>query len=106
MLLNPEDEAGLAKLKELNKSDEYTIKENEMNNAGYQLLQSGKTKEAIVIFKINADTFPKSANVYDSLGEAYLKDGDKKLAIINYKKSLQFNPKNENAKKVLEEISK
>jgi CubicO group peptidase (beta-lactamase class C family) len=99
-------EAGLTKLKELNKSDEYTIKENEMNSVGYQLLQSGKTKEAIVVFKINADTFPKSGNVYDSLGEAYLKDGDKKLAIINYKKSLQFNPRNENAKKVLEEISK
>lgn len=99
-------EAGLAKLKELNKSDEYAIKENEMNSAGYQLLQSGKTKEAIAVFKINADTFPKSGNVYDSLGEAYLKDGDKKLAIINYRKSLQFDPKNENAKKVLEEISK
>ncbi|WP_409417253.1 serine hydrolase [Flavobacterium sp. PS2] len=99
-------ETGLKKLEEFKKSDEYAIKESEINDVGYQLLQSGKTKESIAVFKINVDTFPKSGNAYDSLGEAYLKDGDKKLAIVNYKKSLQFDPKNENAKKVLDEISK
>jgi CubicO group peptidase (beta-lactamase class C family) len=99
-------EVGLKKLNELNKSDEYILKEDEMNKVGYQLLNAGKNKEAIAVFKINVEAFPKSGNVYDSLGEAYLKDGDKKFAILNYKKSVQLDPKNANGKKVLEEISK
>jgi tetratricopeptide (TPR) repeat protein len=103
-------EVGLKKLNEL-KSDEYILKEDEMNKVGYQLLNAGKNKEAIAVFKINVEAFPKSGNVYDSLGEAYLgeaylKDGDKKLTILNYKKSVQLDPKNANGKKVLEEISK
>lgn len=84
----------------------YGIKENDINQVGYQLLQSGKKKEAIEVFKINVETFPKSGNSYDSLGEAYLADGDKTLAIENYKKSVELDPTNENGKKVLEELSK
>lgn len=98
--------AGLEHFKELKKSDTYAIKENEMNSVGYQLLQTGKTKEAIEIFKLNTESFPQSGNTYDSLGEAYLKDGNKKLAAENYKKSVVLDPQNENGKKVLEEISK
>lgn len=92
--------------KKLKNDPTYRIKENDMNQAGYQFLQKGKIKEAIEIFKINAESFPKSGNVYDSLGEAYLADGNKDLAIINYKKSVELDPKNEIGKKVLEEISK
>lgn len=84
----------------------YGIKEDDMNNVGYQLLQTGKKKEAIEIFKINVEAFPKSGNVYDSLGEAHLADGDKNLAIINYKKSIELDPSNEGGKKALAEILK
>ena len=77
-----------------------------MNSAGYQLLQTGKIKEMIEVFKLNVEAFPQSGNAYDSLGETYLKNGDKKLAIINYKKSVELDPNNANGKKVLDEISK
>ncbi|TPG38887.1 serine hydrolase [Flavobacterium pectinovorum] len=97
---------GTSTYKKLKTDPTYGIKEEDMNQVGYQLLQSGKKKEAIEIFKINVDTFPKSGNTYDSLGEAYLADGDKTLAIANYKKSLELNPKNESGKKVLEELTK
>ncbi|MNR32397.1 Tetratricopeptide repeat protein [compost metagenome] len=98
--------SGLEHFKELKKSDIYAINENEMNSVGYQLLQTGKTKEAIEVFKLNTEAFPQSGNTYDSLGEAYLKNGDKKLAIENYEKSIALDPANENGKKVLEEISR
>ena len=78
--------------------------EIEMNALGYRYLQSGKVKDAIELFKLNTIAYPKSGNVYDSLGEAYLKDGQKELAIKNYEKSLEFNPDNENAKKILKQI--
>lgn len=98
--------AGMAQFNELKKSDIYKLNENEINSAGYQLLQSGKVAEAIEMFKINVEAFPKSGNAYDSLGEAYLKNGNKELAIVNYKKSVALDPKNENGKKVLEDILK
>lgn len=98
--------AGVDTYKKLKTDPTYRIKEGDTNDAGYQLLQSGKTKEAIEMFKINVEAFPKVGNVYDSLGEAYLKDGNTKLAIENYKKSVELDPTNENGKKVLEEILK
>ncbi|WP_343615556.1 serine hydrolase [Flavobacterium sp.] len=98
--------AGLESYKKLKNDPTYGIKEGEINQIGYQLLQNGKKKEAIEVFKINVETFPKSGNVYDSLGEAYLADGDKKLAIANYSKSVELDPSNQSGKKVLDELLK
>jgi tetratricopeptide (TPR) repeat protein len=75
--------------------------EAEMNQMGYDLLQSGKTGEAIELFRLNTIAYPDSWNVYDSLGEALLKDGQTEIAIKNYERSLALNPDNENAKTVL-----
>lgn len=97
---------GVNTYNKLKKDPTYSIKEADMNNVGYQLLQTGKIKESIEVFKINVEAFPKSGNVYDSLGEAYLKDGNTKLAIANYKKSIELDPTNESGKKILAEISK
>lgn len=97
---------GLSTYKKLKNDPTYGIKESDINQVGYQLLQQGKKKEAIEVFKINVETFPKSGNAYDSLGEAYLADGDKTLAIANYKKSVELDPKNESGKKVLDQILK
>jgi CubicO group peptidase (beta-lactamase class C family) len=83
---------------------EYSLDESEMNILGYQLLQGGKTKEAIEVFKLNVAAFPKSWNVYDSLGEAYMKDGEKDLAIANYEKSLELNGSNSGAVEALKKL--
>jgi len=96
--------SGLEQFKKLKDSEIYSLKENEMNNVGYQLLQSGKVKEAIEVFKLNVESFPESGNVYDSLGEAYLKDGNKELAIKNYKKSVEIDPTNDNGIEILKKL--
>jgi CubicO group peptidase (beta-lactamase class C family) len=83
---------------------EYSLDEGEMNGLGYQLLQEGKTKESIEVFKLNVAAFPKSWNVYDSLGEAYMNDGDKRLAIVNYEKSLEMNGSNKGAVEALKKL--
>jgi tetratricopeptide (TPR) repeat protein len=62
--------------------------EPDMNNYGYQLLGDGKVDSAIVVFQKNVKDYPKSWNVYDSLGEAYAVKGDKKKARENYNKAL------------------
>lgn len=59
---------------------------------------------ALEVFKINAQEFPRSYNVWDSLGEAYYKAGNLEEAILNYEKSIEINPKNEGGKRMLTEI--
>jgi len=75
----------------------YDFDETELNNLGYQLLRIKKFDEAIRVFQLNIEAYPKSGNVYDSLGEAYMDEGHKVLAVANYKKSLEMNPKNRGA---------
>lgn len=75
-----------------NKPDNYYFREQELNRLGYMLVKQNRLDEAIEILKLNVAEYPKSWNVYDSLGEAYLKKGENKLAIKNYEKVLQLNP--------------
>ncbi|GAC1630336.1 MAG: hypothetical protein NVS9B14_00850 [Candidatus Acidiferrum sp.] len=75
-----------------------------LNALGYDSLTDGRTEDAIRLFSKNAQEFPESSNVYDSLGEAYAKAGKKDLAIANYEKSLQMDPKNANAAEWLKKL--
>lgn len=89
-------EAAVKQYRELksSKPNEYDFSEAELNTAGYQLLRTGKAKEALEIFKLNVEMFPEASNPYDSLGEAYAAAGEKDLAIKNYKRSVELDPKN------------
>jgi len=78
-------------------SPTFDFSEPELNTLGYQLLGMKRTKDAIEIFKLNVEMFPKAANPYDSLGEAYLADEQKDLALANYKKAAELDPTNANA---------
>ena len=66
------------------------IPEELLNRTGYQLLNDGKTAEAIELFRKNVENYPNSANVYDSLGEAFEKNGQIKQARDNYEKALNL----------------
>src|ERR1044072_7005675 len=99
-------EAGVAQYRDLkaNQSATYDFAEPELNQLGYQLLRSGKRREAIEIFKLNVEAYPKAANTYDSLAEAYVAVNERDLAKQNYKKSLELNPTNANAVAVLKTL--
>jgi len=98
----------IAEYKSLKKRDgqSYDFSESELNELGYELLNMGKTTDAIEILKLNVEAYPDSANVYDGLGEAYMKHGDRELAIKNYNKSLQLDPSNANAAAMLKRLEK
>lgn len=88
-------------------SEEYDFSESELNMLGYYLLENKKkTEDAIEIFKLNLEVYPKYANGYDSLAEAYMQSGNKDLAIKNYAKSLELDPNNTNAVEKLNELIK
>lgn len=86
------------------KENKLTFTENDLNTLGYALLLRGKQAESIKIFRLGTETFPESANLFDSLGEAYMNSGDNKRAVECYEKSLQLDPGNDNAKKKIEQL--
>ena len=65
-----------------------------------------RVQDAIEIFKLNVISYPKSSNVYDSLGEAYLSNNQKTEALANYEKTLSLDSKNKNAAKIIEKLKK
>jgi tetratricopeptide (TPR) repeat protein len=99
-------EAALERYTELKRSQsaDHPILESTLNELGYTLLSSGQTQDAITVFRRNAQEYPKSANVYDSLGEAYMQAGRKDLAIQNYEMSLKLDPANQNAVEMLRKL--
>jgi uncharacterized membrane protein len=82
----------------------YNFDEDQLNSLGYQLLNTRKFNEAIRIFQLNVEAYPKRANTYDSLGEGYMNAGNKPQAIADYQKSIELNPKNLNGVKMLQKL--
>jgi hypothetical protein len=78
--------------------------EMDVNQLGYELLVEGRTAVAIAVFTVNAETYPDSSNVYDSLAEGYMKDGQLDRAIELYERSLELDPANGNATVMIERI--
>ncbi|WP_375755443.1 serine hydrolase [Corallococcus exercitus] len=86
------------------KANAYNFSEGQLNSLGYQLLREGRKADAIEIFKLNVEMFPKDGNAYDSLGEAYLAQGDKAQARVNYRKAVELDPANTNAASALQKL--
>ena len=76
-----------------------------MNILGYQQLNARHVEEAIALFKLNVEMYPRASNTYDSLAEAYMVHGDRLLAIRNYRKSLALNPQNTGAMEKLKQLT-
>jgi len=75
-----------------------TATEVELNNYGYQLMNTNRLDEALKIFKMNMDQHPESWNTYDSYAEGLNNKGDKKGAETYYEKALQMAPENQKAR--------
>jgi CubicO group peptidase (beta-lactamase class C family) len=86
------------------KPDNVAVSEQRLNTLGYELLRAKKLRESVAVFALNAELYPQSFNVYDSLGDAYAESGDKELAIKNYRRSLELNPQNKNATQMLKKL--
>jgi len=56
------------------------------------------------VFGINARTFPRSANAWDSLGEALLLAGNRDAGISAYRKALEIDPDFASSRQALERL--
>jgi tetratricopeptide (TPR) repeat protein len=78
--------------------------ENRLDAVGFTLSGAKKNRDAIEVYKVNAQLFPNSPRVYRSLAEAYTTAGETKLAIRSYEKSLSLDPKNDASKLALAKL--
>ena len=85
-------------------SVEGTVEEGTLNRLGSFALYSGKTQDAITVFRRNVLEYPKSANAYNSLGEAYLKAGAEGVGLPKHERSLQLDPKDQNASDMIKKL--
>ncbi len=72
-MLLKNDVAAAIKLYRAFKSDSvnaYVNTENSINSFGYWLIEVNCLNQAIEIFKLNVESYPQSANAYDSLAGA------------------------------------
>jgi tetratricopeptide (TPR) repeat protein len=64
--------------------------EGEVNSLGYNFMNSKKPAMARAMFELNIRNYPKSANVYDSMGDFCLNQHDTLQAIKQFRKALEF----------------
>jgi len=72
------------------------IREDVLNANAYWLMQHNHLREALEAFKLNVETYPESANVYDGLADAFEAAGDKTEAIKAAQTCLQKLDKDTN----------
>jgi len=75
-----------------------------VNRYGYVALGQKNLDLAQQYFQMNIDSYPKSSNVYDSMGELLLNKGDTAQAVKMYEKSLELDSKNDNARNIISKI--
>ena len=81
------------------------IVESMINAMGYDLLENGEIDAAIKVFHLNAQTFPLSANTWDSLAETAVAKGAYESAIRYYQVALKLDPESSNAVQMIEQLS-
>ena len=85
----------------------FDFEKRNSTQTGYNLLNSKQVNEALFVFQMNAQLFPTSANVWDSLGEATWIAGNKEEAKQHYEKAISLDPDGatgRNAKAMLEKM--
>lgn len=79
----------------------YVFQDWIIKNAALHYLAVDQLDVAIELFKLNAQEYPNSAEVYADLAEAYLKNNKIPLAIENYQKALEKKPGDKRIEEIL-----
>ncbi len=78
-----------------------------INYYAYKFMVDKNIDRAMLLFRLNTELFPFSANAWDRLAEACLTNGLKEEAKLNYQKALSIDPdygKAMHAKSIIEKI--
>lgn len=64
----------------------------------------GREAEAVEVFRLMAELYPRSAAAHDHLGEALLAVGESDQALASYRRSLELDPSNANAARMIRRL--
>lgn len=80
----------------------YQLKPTEsmINELAYNLLSSKQFKKSEQLFQLNIKNYPKSFNVFDSMGDYYTAMGDQSNAIKYFQKALTIKENTETRQKI------
>lgn len=84
----------------------YDFSESALNTLGYSLLRKQQVAAAVQVMRWNAEAYPASPNVHDSLAEVLLASGDIEGARTGYARVLALDPGNRHAAAELEKLEK
>ena len=70
----------------------YQLPENDLDSWGWTLVGHEQISEALEVFKLNVNLFPRSGNACDSYGWALEETGRTAEAIKIFKRALELNP--------------
>jgi len=87
---------GIALYRQLkaSKDPSFTFDERQLNYLGEELRRAKKIKDAVRIYELNVQEYPKSPLVYEALGETYKRDRNKARAIEYFEKAFELEPQN------------
>jgi CubicO group peptidase (beta-lactamase class C family) len=97
-------QTAMQKYAELKSSSPKELDENTLIQLAYGILFAGNVADAIQVFKLEVQEYPKYWNAYDSLGEAYMNAKQNELAIQNYEMSVTLKPDNQNGIDMLKKL--
>ena len=84
--------------------DRWDFSERELNFLAYTYLAQRRAADAIALFQLITELYPRSSNAWDSLGEAYEAAARKPDAANAYARAVALDPKADHARKRLAEL--
>lgn len=82
----------------------FDFSEPGLNNLGYSLLSSKRPVEALAVFQMMVELFPKSVNALDSMADGLLANNKKVEARKTYQAILAIDPYHVNARAMLSQL--
>lgn len=79
-------------------------KEGLLNDVGYQLLAQRRLADAIAIFELEIESYPKNAFGYVGLGNTYAVAGNRELGAQALEKAIEINPQSPRAIEILRRL--
>ena len=86
------------------KPDAYNFKAGQLDALARSLVAQGRPREALELFKLNAETFPTSSGVVQGLAEGYANLDDREHALAMYERALQLDSTNTDAREMIRRL--
>jgi len=98
----------VAALRELARAHPDTLagSEWEITETARALLQRGRSSNALEVFRLVADLFPKSASAQAALARGYEAMGDREKALVQLKRSMELDPTDPWAREIARRLSR